>query len=142
MVRIEDIDRLLELDVRLRGLDGRFVEEPSADGEAQGDPYPMYPVPVTEFFYAASAECWSAEYIESGAGAAARDRGRIARASLDEIRAMLTWCVRGERFCDGHWASILEEGIVFAILDRLRAIRGGMGAGDAAVSSIRPALPR
>lgn len=25
------------------------------------------------------------------------------RASVDEIRSMLTWCDRSERFCDGQW---------------------------------------
>jgi hypothetical protein len=36
---------------------------------------------------------------------------------------MLTYCVRGERFSDGHWAAMLESGRIVALLKRLRALR-------------------
>jgi hypothetical protein len=39
---------------------------------------------------------------------------------------MLTYCVRGERFCDGHWAAMLESGRVVAILRRLRVLCGSL----------------
>lgn len=34
--------------------------------------------------------------------------GRITSAKLPEIKSMPTWCVRGERFCDGHGAALRE----------------------------------
>jgi hypothetical protein len=35
---------------------------------------------------------------------------------------MLTYCVRGERFCDGHLGGMIEKGHVQRILQRLREI--------------------
>jgi len=43
----------------------------------------------------------------------------IAAASLAEIKTMLTFCVRGERFCDGHWGAMVSKGRIGAILRRL-----------------------
>jgi hypothetical protein len=51
------------------------------------------------------------------------DEALIRRASLAEVKTMLTYCVRGERFGDGHWAAMLESGKVVALLKRLRALR-------------------
>jgi hypothetical protein len=48
-----------------------------------------------------------------------RDDLFMAEASLDQVRSMLTWCVRGERFCDGHWAAVIEDGIIRKLLERL-----------------------
>jgi hypothetical protein len=50
-------------------------------------------------------------------------RERIAQATLSEIKGMLTYCVRGERFCEGHYDSLVERGIVEAILQRLAELR-------------------
>jgi hypothetical protein len=36
---------------------------------------------------------------------------------------MLTFCVRGERFCDGHWAEMVKAGRIGAILRRLEQLR-------------------
>lgn len=47
----------------------------------------------------------------------------ISQASLQDIRTNLTYCVRGERLCDGHWAAMLESGRVVAILERLAQLR-------------------
>jgi len=46
----------------------------------------------------------------------------INNASIENIRTMLTCCVRGERFCAGHWASALESGQIVALLRRLKQI--------------------
>lgn len=56
-----------------------------------------------------------------------RDIARIDRATLDEIRSMLTTCVRGERFSGGHWDAVLESGQVTAIRRRLAALRSSAG---------------
>lgn len=67
-------------------------------------PYPIYPPAVTEFFSLAARECWcDFEYVPDEAGELVRDDTAIAVASLAQIKTMLTFCVRGERFCDGHW---------------------------------------
>ncbi len=55
----------------------------------------------------------------------ARKPERIPSATLDQITALLTWCVRGERFCDGHMADVFEKGIPQAALRRLKTLHEG-----------------
>jgi hypothetical protein len=52
-----------------------------------------------------------------------QDDACIQRATLDEIRCVLTYCVRGERFGDGLWAGVLEMGKIQALLRRLQVLR-------------------
>jgi hypothetical protein len=47
----------------------------------------------------------------------------ISTCSLNDIKTLLTYCVRGERFADGHWAHVLKSGRVTAILRRLAVLR-------------------
>ncbi|MFN8413162.1 MAG: DUF6508 domain-containing protein [Anaerolineales bacterium] len=39
---------------------------------------------------------------------------------------MLTFCVRGERFSDGHWGAMIEEGYIRRLLERLIEINSTM----------------
>lgn len=50
------------------------------------------------------------------------DERKINQASLADIRCMLTFCVREERFCDGHIGAMISEGYVRRILERLAEI--------------------
>ena len=50
------------------------------------------------------------------------DETAVARATIPEIRRLLTVVVRGERFCDGWWLAMIEEGHVRRILERLAEI--------------------
>jgi len=94
-------------------------------GERTGDgaitmPWPDYEPLVLEFFEAASAPCWTdSNYLATEPAEMLADKERIRNASLDEVRAMLTFCVRGERFCDGHWGQMIEEGHIRRLLERL-----------------------
>src|SRR5271154_6011387 len=105
-----DIQALLEHRDRLLALGGRFVEGWDG-GERKPDgvyvmPWPEYPKPVSDFFSAAGRDPWNNyNYTPRDAGAMVRNLAPYTHASLDEIRTMLTWCTRGERFCDGHWAA-------------------------------------
>jgi len=82
-----------------------------------------YDEPVKQFFNAASKECWrDYDYDPGGVGKMIRDPNKIANATLQEIKSMLTWCVRGERFAGGHWSAVIEEGNIRDILLRLRQI--------------------
>jgi hypothetical protein len=87
-------------------------------------PWPEYEEVVESFFSIAARACWSdPEYVSKDIGDMIRDPQRVARATLQEIKSMLTWCVRGERFCDGHWASVIEDGSIRNVLLRLQALR-------------------
>ena len=97
--------------------------EETADG-AVTMRYPLYCKDVLAFYRLAGQPWWSDYGYEPRAAAQMlADMARIARATLDEIKTMLTYCVRGERFADGHWAAMLESGKVVAILRRLQVLR-------------------
>jgi uncharacterized protein DUF6508 len=123
----DDIEDLLDLLPRLCELEGEYVSGWAAArcGDERAMRSPIYPRAVTEFFYVASQPCWRDDaYDANAAEALVRDRARVRRASLCEVRTMLTWCVRGERGREGHWGTVLEDGTVFAILERLHEIAG------------------
>lgn len=125
---VEEMDELLEFLPLFENPDRAYVKgwgggEPTGDG-AITVPYPIYCDDVLEFFTLAGQTHWSDfEYQPREAGAMLSDDALIATASLDEIRTMLTYCVRGERFGDGHWAYMLESGRILALLRRLAALR-------------------
>ena len=83
--------------------------EKDADG-AFVMPWPVYDEVVKEFFEAAGQDCWmDFDYVPIEAGRMLEDHALVRRASLDEIKTMLTYCVRGERFSEGHWGAMIEE---------------------------------
>lgn len=104
---------------RWRGMDG----DPSGDLHL---PEPEYDPVVREFIRVASAECWlDREYNPEEARQMLESEECIASANLAQVRTMLTYCVRGERFCSGHWSSAIKGGYIRRLLDRLTEIRGG-----------------
>ena len=85
---------------------------------------PDYDDHVTEFFEAASKDAWrDAEYLSTAAGQMLKSPNSIKSASLTEVKSMLTHCVRGERFCDGYWESVISGGQIRLILMRLQELR-------------------
>jgi len=97
--------------------------------DADGIPYTeigstVYSKEVITFFDLAQKPCWiDTEYLEKKAHTMVEQKGSIRTASLDEIRTLLTYCSRGERFCDGFWVDIFERRVIHAILERLLEIR-------------------
>jgi len=102
-------------------------------GQVQADgsmtaAYPVYADDVKAFFQYAGQPHWSDyDYAHKPASDWLNDDAFIAQASLDQIKTMLTYMLRSERFCDGCWASFLKRGRVQAVLRRLKAL----GATDA-----------
>ena len=87
-------------------------------------PYPVYPPIIVEFFRLAAQPCWNDYgYVPEVANKMVQSDEVIASASLSEIKTMLTSCVRGERFCDGHWGAMIRQGRIGAILSRLDQLR-------------------
>ena len=85
--------------------------------------WPEYNETVKAFFRSASKECWTDfEYDPAIAGPRVRDPAYIRTASLAHLQTLITFCVRGERFCDGFWAGTIEEGHIKNILERLKEL--------------------
>ena len=81
---------------------------------------PFYTKVVYEFFYLLAEEHWADfEYRPKQSRDMLEDRDAVARATLAEVRTMLTVCKRGENFCSGWWASMIEGGQVRRLLERL-----------------------
>lgn len=87
-------------------------------------PYPNYKEVVEEFFHAVASGGWiDYEYNPEQAYQMLKDKNQIKSASLPQIKTMLTFCLRGERFSDGHWAQMIEEGYIRRLLERLNEIK-------------------
>ena len=89
-------------------------------------PWPVYAKVVEEFVEAASKECWM------DPGYAAKDVNQLLEREdgltgldIDRIKSVLTFFVRGERFSDGHWGSMIESGHVRRLLERLGELQPG-----------------
>jgi hypothetical protein len=89
-------------------------------------PYPKYDPLVEEFFRRVSSKWLDYEYNPERAYQMLKDENRVKAASLAEIKTMLTFCVRGERFSDGHWATMIERGYIRRLLERLNEIKLGL----------------
>ena len=83
-------------------------------------PYPKYDPLVEEFFRFGGGRWIDYEYNPEQAYQMLKDETRLKTASLVEIKPMLTFCVRGERFSDGHWGEMIEKGYIRRILERLK----------------------
>jgi len=83
-------------------------------------PHTEYDEIVKEFFRIASCECWSDyDYRSEEAGRMLKNDAVVRSASLDQIKKMLIYFVRGERFCNGQWGAMIEGGYVRRLLLRL-----------------------
>lgn len=83
-------------------------------------PWPEYDEIVEKFFRVLTQECWTDPgYRLQDAGRMLMDHDVIKVADLDQIKTMLTFCVRGEHFCDGSWGATIEDGRIRRLLERL-----------------------
>jgi len=121
----EQIDQLLDYlpyFTRFRTEDVKWFTSSNAD--VATFPHPLYPDPVIEFFRLAGQPHWSDyDYSPKEQISCLQDRDYIDQANLAQIKSLLTYCVRGERFSDGFWLSTIKEGVILTILERLAKIR-------------------
>ena len=111
----EKVDELLRFLPGFEDLRQPFVVrwaggEPAEEG-AVTMPHPVYAEKVDDFFRLAGQECWlDAEYLAVDPARMLDDDEAIRAATLEQVRAMLTYCVRAERFGDGNWEAFLRSG--------------------------------
>ncbi|MCF8983116.1 hypothetical protein GIW26_05780 [Pseudomonas syringae] len=86
--------------------------------------WPDYFPAVEAFYRAVAKDCWcDIDYLNHGAADMLNDDIYIAQANLADMQTLLTYCIRGERFCDGHHGAMIEKGYVLKILRRLAVLR-------------------
>ncbi len=130
-ITVERIEELLQFLPLFEQPDRKFVESwDGGDRQSDGSitlPYPRYTSEVETFFRLASQPWWcDYQYNPSEASVMLQDDEQIRTANFAQIQTMLTYCVRGERFCDGFWESLLESGRIVLLLKRLAAIKAAM----------------
>jgi hypothetical protein len=128
---LDDVDKLLAFLPKLGAGDLPIyaddpIEESPDDGVLRM--YSLrYSDDVQGLLNASRAPAWrDADYGQKNAHEILADPNRIAAASLQDIKTLLTFCVRGERFCEGAWGDRVQSGEISAILKRLADIREAM----------------
>lgn len=86
-------------------------------------PYPKYDPLVEEFFQRIQGNWIDYEYNPEQAYAMLKNEELVKTASLHQVKSMLTFCKRGERFSDGHWAEMIEKGYIRQLLERLNELK-------------------
>ena len=123
----KDIDELTAYLPRLYAEGFKPVKSWNGGTTEEGDliiPTPVYIDVVQAFFEIARQRCWcDYAYTPEVARNMLADVECVKSANLTQIKTMLTFCVRGERFCDGFWASMIESGAIRQLLERLVIIR-------------------
>lgn len=129
-ITAEDVDALLRF-LPLFERPGRSFARWTGGG-ANGDgsislPFPVYEADVEEFFRRVAQRGFlDYGYRPSEAADMLADPALVEAADLNQIKSMLTLCLRSERFGDGNWEAYLKGGQVVALLRRLRIIRERM----------------
>lgn len=112
----KDLNELLALEPYLRpnGFENLADRE-----ENETRYYPPYPQKVEEFINLVIRRWCVPNYDPDIHGRMLVDDEIIASASLEQIRSMLTFCIRSERFGEGNLGALIAEGRVAALLSRL-----------------------
>ncbi|MDE0392223.1 MAG: DUF6508 domain-containing protein [Rhodospirillales bacterium] len=93
-------------------------------------PYPEYDQAVRDFVDTIVKDGWmDSGYVPAQVEKLIESERAIERATLPQMRAMLTYFVRGERFCDGWWGHMIEKGYIGRILERLAELEGELDDG-------------
>lgn len=118
------IDRLLGFVAVFERPGYSFGEWHSPAGQL---PYFAYSQDVQCFIQVLYDEGWIEEFDwpnwQARARELYRDPAALAQARLPSLRRLLTTHVRKDRFCEGHFAGMLQEGHILAILRRIEELR-------------------
>jgi hypothetical protein len=129
--KLDDVDRLLAFLPKLGAGDLQIyaddpIEESPDDGVLRMYSR-RYSDDVQGLLDASRAPAWrDADYGQKKADEILSDPKRIAVASLQDIKTLLTFCVRSERFAEGSWGSRVRSGEISAVLNRLAELKSAM----------------
>jgi hypothetical protein len=114
-----DIQKLVAYLPRLYGSGLELVRGFDTRGFGSYDYDPV----VRRFYRLVSQDCWcDFGYQPAEVERSIQDLEWLSRASIPEIKTVLTYCQRQERFCTGHWKAMIEDGVIRAVLERLKMI--------------------
>jgi hypothetical protein len=83
-------------------------------------PWPKYNSTVKAFIDVVCRKCWTDDDCDfNDARQMLADETFFENATIDQIKTILTFYFRGERFFDGHWADMIEKGHIRQLLQRL-----------------------
>lgn len=92
------------------------------NGDMLSGGYYDYHTYVYTFFELASQPYWQDyQYIDNFSEKMI-EPDKIEKSTMKEIKTILTWCVRSERFNEGHWISVIEKKIIKRVLERIDLI--------------------
>ena len=77
---------------------------------------------VLRFFELVSQEHWKDYKYVDNFSEEMVGSGKIEEASINQLKTILTWCDRTERFFEGHWEYVIEIDIIKRVLNRLNEI--------------------
>ena len=86
--------------------------------------YKYHPSVLT-FFELVSQEHWKDYKYVDNFSEKMIGPGKIEEASINQLKTILTWCDRTERFFEGHWEYVIENDIIKRVLKRLIQLNKG-----------------
>ena len=124
---LKEIDKLLSFLPKISSEEFQPVKEWLGDEEFEERtftfPFPQYDRTVNEFFEIVWQRFWQEDFDPKEVRGILEDTKQIQDINLDQIKSILTYFARGERFCDGLKASAFEDGHIRRLLERLAEIR-------------------
>lgn len=102
----------------------RWHESQKREDGSRSFPWPEYNDDVRAFIDLVWQQgCWHDDaYDMQEASRLFEEEPAVRNATIAEIQTMLTFILRGERFCDGFWEGMIENGHVRRVLERLAEI--------------------
>ena len=78
---------------------------------------------VNAFFELAGQEHWKDYQYVDNFSEKMIEPGKIEEASINQLKTIITWCDRVERFVEGHWEYVIKDEIIKRVLLRLKEIK-------------------
>ena len=88
-----------------------------------GGGFYVYHPTVNAFFELASQEHWKDYQYVDNFSEKMIEPGKIEEASINQLKTIITWCDRAERFVEGHWEYVIKDEIIKRVLLRLKEIK-------------------
>lgn len=87
-------------------------------------PYPEYPDEINNLITAMSQDFWiDYGYTDKSVADWLENDQKMQIVTVDELKSIITFLVRKERFVSGYWITMLKNGYMKKVVDRLLILR-------------------